>query len=788
LVLRWNLVSIESASGEQNMNGQGQSELSVLLVEDDPGAARFIDEMLTHEGPLPVAVTHVSRLHEALVYLRTRRFSAILLDLTLPDSKGLDTLARACAEAPEIPIVVLTGLDHEKTAADAVRDGARDYLVKGRVDGPLLYKSIQFAVERQAAEQALRRSESRYRALIERSIQGIVIHVDGVIRFANPAMAKLFGFDRAADAIGSNIFSFIAPADRQKVMEHARARRVGLHAPDHYELRALKRDGSVVWLDALVTAVPWDDQPATLAAVIDVTEAKRAEEDLRGSEERFRQLVENIKEAFILTELPGHETLYLSRAWEEICGRSLEDLYGDSRVWFDAVHPDDREAVEAAIREVEGGKPATTTFRVGRPDGSIRWVRARAFPVLSAERRAYRLVGLVEDITDVRRTEDQLLQAQKMEAVGRLAGGVAHDFNNLLTAILGYAELVAADLGTAHPSRADIQEIITAADSAENLTRQLLAFSRRQVLQPQILDLNQVLKRMERLLRRLIREDIELRMSLAPHLGLMNADSGQIEQVVMNLAANARDAMPDGGRLIIETTNVVLDADSAQQHSGAVPGVYVVLTVSDTGVGMDRETQTRLFEPFFTTKELGQGTGLGLATVYGIVKQSQGSISVYSEPGHGSTFKIYFPIVGAETVAALPERREAPSLTGDETVLIVEDQAQTRAVTCKILRRHGYSVIEAATGPEAIVKSAEYQGRIDVLLTDVVLPAMNGRRVADLLQSARTSLRVIYMSGYTTDAIVHHGMLDPGLVLIQKPYTAEALLRQIREVLDSPEQ
>jgi CheY-like chemotaxis protein len=293
---------------------------------------------------------------------------------------------------------------------------------------------------------------------------------------------------------------------------------------------------------------------------------------------------------------------------------------------------------------------------------------------------------------------------------------------------------------------------------------------------------------MKGLLRRLIREDIELRMNLAPHLGLVNADPGQIEQVVMNLAANGRDAMPDGGRLTIETTNVVLDADSAQQHPGAVPGPYVVLTVNDTGVGMDQETQARLFEPFFTTKELGQGTGLGLATVYGIVTQSQGSIWLHSEPGHGSTFKVYFPVVGAETVAALPTRREAPSLTGDETILIVEDQAQARTVTGEMLRRHGYSVIEAANGPEAIVKSAEHEGKIDMLLTDVVLPAMSGRRVADLMQSVRTSLRVIYMSGYTTDAIVHHGMLDPGLVLIQKPYTAEALLRKIREVFDSPDQ
>ena len=766
-------------------NEQRPSELSVLLVEDNALEARLVSEMLKRVSPQPITVTHVMGLRDALDRLRTKGFHAVLLDLTLPDSDGLETFVRARAEALEAPIVVLTGRADDDLAVRTVRAGAQDYLVKGRVDGPLLYQSIRYAIERHASEAALRRSEARYRSLIEGSIQGILIHVDGIVRLANPALCTLLGVDRTEALVGTAIWQFIAPEDRALVAEDVRARLKGEPAPHQYQFRAVRGDGTVIWLECIVTTIPWDGEPAVLATVVDITERKQAEEDLRASEERFRQMAENIKEAFIVVELPSNRALYLSRMWEDISGRTLESAHRDSRPWTDAIHPDDRASVHMAQNAIERGEPVAHVFRVVRPDGSLRWARARTFPVRDTDGHVYRLVGLVEDITQIRLTEQQLMQAQKMEAVGRLAGGIAHDFNNLLTAINGYAELVVNALGPGHPVTVDVQQIHSAGKSAETLTRQLLAFSRRQILQPQVIDLNQVLQRVESLLRRLIGEEFTLRMKLTTPLARVCADPGQIEQVIMNLAVNARDAMAQGGALTIETGNVNLDDQYAALNPGASAGPHVMVAVSDTGTGMDEATQKRLFEPFFTTKEMGKGTGLGLSTVYGIVKQSHGSIWVYSELGHGSTFTIYLPAIHAEAVKHSRADPEPASLSGTETVLVVEDQAEARSVMREMLIRSGYSVIEASSGPDAVMRSRQHAGTIDLLLTDVVMPGLSGRGVADVLHSERPNLCVIYMSGYTDEAIVHHGILESGLAFIQKPFTSDAFLRKIRQVLDA---
>jgi PAS domain S-box-containing protein len=771
--------------GEVSTNGSGSAELKVLLVEDNPADARLVREMLkdTHR---PVNLTHANRLRDALEHLRTEGFNAILLDLNLPDSEGMSTFLRARAEAAHAPIVVLTGLADEEVAARAVREGAQDYLVKAEVDGPLLYRSIRYAVERHTSDETIRRSEALYRSLVEGSIQGVMIHVDGVIRLANQALATMLGLERAEDLIDRPVWEFVAPQDRDMAQAYAKARREGRPAPNNFELHLLKRDGSVILLECMASTISWEGGPATLATVVDMTERKRAEQGLRASEERFRQIAENIKEAFLIVELDGYRPLYLSRMWEEIWGRPLDEAYRNPLAWVQAVHRDDAGVVAETRQAIEKGEAISRNFRVVRPDGSIRWVRARAFPVYNTHRELYRVVGLVEDITDVRRTEEQLLQAQKMEAVGRLAGGVAHDFNNLLTAILGYSELVLQDLGPDHPSSLDVKEIRAAGQSAENLTRQLLAFSRRQILQPQTLDLNEVLTRVDGLLQRIIGEDIELTMKLTAPLGRVSADPGQIEQVVLNLAVNARDAMPNGGRLTIETANVVLDEEYVSHHQGAATGPHVMVAVTDTGTGMDADTQQRLFEPFFTTKEPGRGTGLGLATVYGIVTQSRGSIWVYSELGHGSTFKIYLPVTTDEVKAPPAAEGSPTSLSGTETVMVVEDQLEARSVICETLRRRGYTVIEAINGPDAIVKGRQPEIGIDVMLTDVVMPGMGGRRVAEVIRATRPNLRVVYMSGYTDSAIVDHGILEPGVTFVQKPFATDTLLRKIREVLDTP--
>jgi two-component system cell cycle sensor histidine kinase/response regulator CckA len=385
----------------------------------------------------------------------------------------------------------------------------------------------------------------------------------------------------------------------------------------------------------------------------------------------------------------------------------------------------------------------------------------------------------------LRGTEEQLRQAQKMEAVGRLAGGVAHDFNNLLSVVLTYSSLLADELAEGDPRRDDVLEIVTAGKRAADLTKQLLAFSRRQVIEPRVLSLSEIVAGMDKMLRRLVGEDVELRTSGARAEGRIKADPGHLEQVVMNLVVNARDAMPHGGQLTIETRDVELDDAYAAVHHGVTPGPHVMLAISDTGTGMSRDTQERIFEPFFTTKEHGKGTGLGLATVFGIVRQSGGSIFVYSELGRGSTFKLYFPRSDEPMAArAAPVRIE--TLRGTETILLVEDEEQLRTVATTVLVRNGYRVLPAARPEEALALAAAHDGPIALLLTDVVMPGMSGRDLARRVTASLPSLRVLYMSGYTDDAIVHHGVLDPGVSLLQKPITPDALLRRVREIIDGP--
>src|SRR5437867_8211074 len=385
----------------------------------------------------------------------------------------------------------------------------------------------------------------------------------------------------------------------------------------------------------------------------------------------------------------------------------------------------------------------------------------------------------------LRQSEARLRQAQKMEAVGRLAGGVAHDFNNLLTVITSYSDLLLEDLGSDDPKHDDVAQIRKAADGAAVLTRQLLAFSRQQVLEPKVLDLKATVASTEKLLQRLIGEDVRLTTSLAPDLGAVKADPGQLEQVIINLAVNARDAMPAGGRLTIEAANMEMDDVYVRSHAPARPGRYVMLAMSDTGIGMDEQTKARIFEPFFTTKESGKGTGLGLATVYGIVKQAGGFIWVYSEPGRGSSFKVYLPRVDEPVAPAIARPAPAEPRRGTETVLVAEDAPSVRLVTRQVLERYGYTVLEAPTGDIALRLAAKHHGPIHLLLTDVVMPGLSGRQLAEQLAQLRREMKVLYVSGYGESAVVHHGILESGVAYLQKPFTPETLARRVRDALDA---
>src|SRR5436309_3153503 len=425
---------------------------------------------------------------------------------------------------------------------------------------------------------------------------------------------------------------------------------------------------------------------------------------------------------------------------------------------------------------------ATWKRRDGRPltaQLSVRAVRNGAGQVEYYE-------TFVRDVTDQRLLQQQVLQSQKMEAVGRLAGGIAHDFNNLLTVITSYSDLLLEDLAPGDAKRDDVEQVRKAADGAAALTRQLLAFSRQQVLEPRVVSLSAVVSGVQKILRRVIGEDIELAITLAPDLGAVRADVGQLEQVLMNLAVNARDAMPTGGRLTIETANVEHDPDYARDQEAAAVRRFAMLAVSDTGCGMDEATKARIFEPFFTTKEPGKGTGLGLATVYGIVQQAGGFIWVYSEPDQGTTFKIYLPQVEAPLEGRAVGAAPGDLPRGTETILLVEDAAAVRAVTRQVLERQGYTVLEAAHGAAALQTAAGHPGPIHLLLTDVVMPVLSGRQLADQLARLRPDAKVLYASGYTDDAVVRHGVLEAGISYLQKPFTADSLARKVREVLDRP--
>jgi two-component system cell cycle sensor histidine kinase/response regulator CckA len=642
--------------------------LRVLLVEDNAGDADLIRELLPKDGPVSFEIKHAPRLETALELVAAGDFDLILLDLGLPDSAGLDTVRAMRQQAPDLPIVVLTGNDDERMGLAAIQEGAQEYVVKGEITGAFFPRVLRYAQERFLIMLRLRESEERLRLTL--------------------------------DAVNDGVWDWHVPSGRAVFSPH----------------------------------------------------------------------------------------------WYDMLGYEPDEFAASYDSWRSLVHPDEIERVEDELRaHIASGDAYAIEMRMRTKLGDWRWILTRGRVIeREGDGSPIRLVGTHSDITQrveaertLRERDDQLRQAQKMEAVGQLAGGIAHDFNNLLTAIIGYSDLLLTGPELADsPVRKDLEQIRRAAERATALTRQILAFSRSHTLRPTVVSLNDVLAGVEPLLRRTLGEHVDLVCAQGPDLGHVEVDVHQFEQVLMNLALNARDAMASGGRLTLETANVELDKEYCRAHPHATPGSFVMLAVSDTGVGMDATTMERVFEPFFTTKDVGQGTGLGLAMVYGTVRQSNGSISVYSEPGKGTSFKIYLPRTMAAIQEETPVTTDVALARAHETILVVEDEASLLDLVARVLSGLGYRVLSAGTAAEAVRVAKESEFQFDLLLTDVVLSGgVQGNELARDLCTHMPGLPVLYMSGYTRNAIVHPGRLDAGVKFLEKPFTPGALATMVRAAL-----
>ncbi len=641
--------------------------------------------------------------------------------------------------------------------------------------------------ERRQVEETLRKSEERYKELTD-LLPEVVFETDGKgnITFANQRAFDVFGYTQDELAQGLKVLQMVAPEEESKAVEAFQKALRGEKL--RWEFLMGRKDGTTFPAIVHVSPILHNSQPVGLRGiVVDITELKRSEELLRESENKYRTVVNNTGTAIMIIE-EDTTISFVNSEFEKLSGYSREEIEG-KKSWKEFVDKEDLRRMEEyhhLIRIDPTLAPRSYEFKFMDRDGKMKEV----FIVVSMIPGTQKSVVSILDITESKRKEremgalrEQFLQSQKMEAVGRLAGGIAHDFNNALTVIKGYSQLFLLDLKKDDPSRGNIEEIQKAAERAANLTRQLLAFSRRQVMEMRVIDLNLLLRDLEKMLRRIIGEDIELRINLTEGLGKVKTDPGQIEQVIMNLVVNARDAMPDGGKLTIETANVVLDEKYVDSHVAVESGSYVMLSVSDTGCGMSPEVKERIFEPFFTTKEKGKGTGLGLSTVYGIVKQSGGNIWVYSEPGKGTTFKVYLPAV--DEALEEPERETIEEMPrGSETILIVEDDEAVRKLAVHILEKQGYKVLEASQESEALGIFRNREAPIHLVLMDVVMPAISGRLLVEKLKEVRGDFKVLFMSGYTDDVIIHHGVLEKGVEFIQKPFTFKSLAKKVREVLD----
>jgi PAS domain S-box-containing protein len=777
--------------------------LRILLIEDNEDDATLIARKLQGGGyePLITRVDTPGAMHAAL---REQSWDAVLADWNLPRFSALFALEMLKSKGLDLPFIIVSSKIGETAAVSAMKAGAHDYVMKNNLARliPVVERELREAEERRArrwAEQALAVSEERLQ-LVVRATNDAVRDWDLTTNslWWNEGLQTLFGYH--VQDIESGVeswYSRLHPEEKERVLASCYVAINSSASAWSLEYQFRRADGTYAHvLDrSYILRNVRGEALRLIGALTDLTAGKQMVESLRQSEHRLRTVLNSSLDAIIGIDEAGRITDWNPRA-QVMFGWTNQEAIG--RLFVETILPEQRrDPYDHSFRSASetGGGPLLNQrqeLTVLRRDGSELFAELSVIPLKLKESPSPIFYAFVTDITErkraevaLRRTEEQLRQSQKMEAIGQLAGGIAHDSNNLLTVITGYCDLLLDSFPQGAEGRVELEEIKSAADRATWLIRQLLAFSRCQVLVQQVVDLNVLVGNFQKLLRRLIGEDIKLNIALDQGLARVKVDPGQIEQVVMNLALNARDAMPKGGFLTIETANTEVEETYPQKIVPMSPGRYVMLAVSDTGSGMTAETQARIFEPFFTTKEPGKGTGLGLSTVYGIVKQSEGFIWVYSEPGQGTTFKIYLPAIDDEPEAVLPqEGRSDREGVGTETILVVEVDDALRQLTKQVLESGGYTVLTAASDNEALSIVQKYDGPIHLLLTDVVMPGASGKVMAERLLTHRPGLKVLFMSGYAGAGMARHGLLEPGTHLQQKPFSPKILRQKVREILD----
>ena len=801
-----------------------------FLIADDKEEGRYLLEALLKANGHQV--TSVANGAEAFEKLKSGKFDLIISDILMPVMDGFELCRRVKSDHAlrKIPFIIYTATYTDpKDEALAIKLGADRFILKPcepeefmravgevmetgkhgegapvtspeteeeeifklyneRLVKKLEDKMMQLEREvkkREEAEKRIQMAYEHWQKIFDAMLDPVAyLEADGTVRQYNRAFADFFGQD-ARSLVGQKCYRLIHRAE-DHIEECPLLRSLQSHSRETLEMELDKRIFYVV-VDPIKNSN--EKNRGFVHIMRDITEGKKIEKGLRASEEKYRTLMESSLDSIIMLDTE-RRIVSCNQGFCNLLGYNRDEVEGKS---VRLIHVSDKtfnSFGEYAYPILKKEGSLRDELDLVRKDGVIITVEFVMSAIRSSDGSVSGYLSIARDITERKRAEqekqalqEQLRQSQKMEAIGLLSGGIAHDFNNMLTIISGSAQLSMMDLQEGDPLRANLEEIKKASDRAADLTRQLLAFSRKQILEMKVVDLNEVLQRMDKMLRRLIGENIQLKIIAAEPLGKVKVDYGQIEQVIINLCINARDAMPEGGNLTIETANVELDEEYARKHIAVQQGPYVMLAISDTGGGMTPEVKERIFEPFFTTKEMGKGTGLGLSTVYGIVKQSGGNIWVYSEPDQGTTFKIYLPRVEGpleeieeEVVGELPR--------GHETILVVEDEEPVRRLAMRVLKGQGYRVLEAEDGDKAFMFCEKFKEPIHLILTDVVMPGLSGRKLAERLQQIHPEAKVLYMSGYTDNAIAHHGILEPGINFIQKPFTVGSLSRKVREVLD----